>query len=336
MSCFEKQEHKFPKMQDKFLILFNKNNIHSIKELKMLKQQLIDSKLIKYVNLIYININNKINLEKYIESEKFNEIKKCYIFDCSQDILNELLEKNIEIKDFQSLIISDILTNEKNYYYEEVFKCLIDDFSKFLGGPYLDCYEIDTDNGRMLKQQLIDSKLINYINLIYINVNNKINLEKYLESKKFDEVKKCYIFDCSQNILNKIFEKNIEVKDFQSLIIGDILTNEKKYYSEEVFKCLIDDFSKFLGGPYLDCYEIDVDNGRILKQKHDVHTILYYDFLFTDLKLAKLNANRILNYNYRVCNSDLIRYENVVKETKQKMKEIEEIKNENEKLEMTK
>ena len=222
MSCFEKQERKFPKMQDKFLILFNKNNAHSIKELKMLKQQLIDSKLIKYVNLIYVNINNKINLEKYIESEKFNEIKKCYIFDCSQDILNELLEKNIEIKDFQSLIISDILTNEKNYYYEEVFKCLIDDFSKFLGGPYLDCYEIDTDNG------------------------------------------------------------------------------------------------------------------RILKQKHDVRTILYYDFLFTDLKLAKLNANRILNYNYRVCNSDLIRYENVVKETKQKIKEIEEIRNENEKLEMTK
>ena len=221
MSCFEKQERKFPKMQDKFLILFNKNNAHSIKELKMLKQQLINSKLIKYVNLIYVNINNKINLEKYIESEKFNEIKKCYIFDCSQDILNELLEKNIEIKDFQSLIISDILTNEKNYYYEEVFKCLIDDFSKFLGGPYLDCYEIDTDNG------------------------------------------------------------------------------------------------------------------RILKQKHDVRTILYYDFLFTDLKLAKLNANRILNYNYRVCNSDLIRYENVVKETKQKIKEIEEIRNENEKLEMT-
>ena len=221
MSCFEKQERKFPKMQDKFLILFNKNNAHSIKELKMLKQQLIDSKLIKYVNLIYININNKINLEKYIESEKFNEIKKCYIFDCSQDILNELLEKNIEIKDFQSLIISDILTNEKNYYYEEVFKCLIDDFSKFLGGPYLDCYEIDTDDG------------------------------------------------------------------------------------------------------------------RILKQKHDVRTILYYDFLFTDLKLAKLNANRILNYNYKVCNSDLIRHENVVKETKQKIKEIEEIRNENEKLEMT-
>ena len=221
MSCFEKQEHKFPKMQDKFLILFNKNNIHSIKELKMLKQQLIDSKLIKYVNLIYININNKINLEKYIESEKFNEIKKCYIFDCSQDILNELLEKNIEIKDFQSLIISDILTNEKNYYYEEVFKCLIDDFSKFLGGPYLDCYEIDTDNG------------------------------------------------------------------------------------------------------------------RILKQKHDVRTILYYDFLFTDLKLAKLNANRILSYNYRVYNSDLIRHENIIKETKQKIKEIEEIRNENEKLEMT-
>ena len=220
MSCFEKQERKFPKMQDKFLILFNKNNKHSIKELKM------------------------------------------------------------------------------------------------------------------LKQQLIDSKLINYINLIYINVNNKINLEKYLESKKFDEVKKCYIFDCSQNILNKIFEKNIEVKDFQSLIIGDILTNEKKYYSEEVFKCLIDDFSKFLGGPYLDCYEIDTDDGRILKQKHDVRTILYYDFLFTDLKLAKLNANKILNYNYRVCNSDLIRYENIVKETKQKIKEIEEIRNENEKLEM--
>ena len=222
MSCFEKQERKFPKMQDKFLILFNKNNAHSIKELKMLKQQLIDSKLIKYVNLIYININNKINLEKYIESEKFNEIKKCYIFDCSQDILNELLEKNIEIKDFQSLIISDILTNEKNYYYEEVFKCLIDDFSKFLGGPYLDCYEIDTDNG------------------------------------------------------------------------------------------------------------------RILKQKHDVRTILYYDFLFTDLKLAKLNANRILSYNYRVYNSDLIRHENIIKETKQKIKEIEEIRNENEKLEMTK
>ena len=222
MSCFEKQERKFPKMQDKFLILFNKNNKHSIKELKMLKQQLIDSKLIKYVNLIYININNKINLEKYIESEKFNEIKKCYIFDCSQDILNELLEKNIEIKDFQSLIISDILTNEKNYYYEEVFKCLIDDFSKFLGGPYLDCYEIDTDNG------------------------------------------------------------------------------------------------------------------RILKQKHDVRTILYYDFLFTDLKLAKLNANRILSYNYRVYNSDLIRHENIIKETKQKIKEIEEIRNENEKLEMTK
>ena len=221
MSCFEKQERKFPKMQDKFLILFNKNNTHSIKELKMLKQQLIDSKLIKYVNLIYININNKINLEKYIESEKFNEIKKCYIFDCSQDILNELLEKNIEIKDFQSLIISDILTNEKNYYYEEVFKCLIDDFSKFLGGPYLDCYEIDTDNG------------------------------------------------------------------------------------------------------------------RILKQKHDVRTILYYDFLFTDLKLAKLNANRILSYNYRVYNSDLIRHENIIKETKQKIKEIEEIRNENEKLEMT-
>ena len=221
MSCFEKQERKFPKMQDKFLILFNKNNAHSIKELKMLKQQLIDSKLIKYVNLIYININNKINLEKYIESEKFNEIKKCYIFDCSQDILNELLEKNIEIKDFQSLIISDILTNEKNYYYEEVFKCLIDDFSKFLGGPYLDCYEIDTDNG------------------------------------------------------------------------------------------------------------------RILKQKHDVRTILYYDFLFTDLKLAKLNANRILSYNCRVYNSDLIRHENIIKETKQKIKEIEEIRNENEKLEMT-
>ena len=221
MSCFEKQERKFPKMQDKFLILFNKNNVHSIKELKMLKQQLIDSKLIKYVNLIYININNKINLEKYIESEKFNEIKKCYIFDCSQDILNELLEKNIEIKDFQSLIISDILTNEKNYYYEEVFKYLIDDFSKFLGGPYLDCYEIDTDNG------------------------------------------------------------------------------------------------------------------RILKQKHDVRTILYYDFLFTDLKLAKLNANRILSYNYRVYNSDLIRHENIIKETKQKIKEIEEIRNENEKLEMT-
>ena len=221
MSCFEKQERKFPKMQDKFLILFNKNNKHSIKELKMLKQQLIDSKLIKYVNLIYININNKINLEKYIESEKFNEIKKCYIFDCSQDILNELLEKNIEIKDFQSLIISDILTNEKNYYYEEVFKYLIDDFSKFLGGPYLDCYEIDTDNG------------------------------------------------------------------------------------------------------------------RILKQKHDVRTILYYDFLFTDLKLAKLNANRILSYNYRVYNSDLIRHENIIKETKQKIKEIEEIRNENEKLEMT-
>ena len=221
MSCFEKQERKFPKMQDKFLILFNKNNKHSIKELKM------------------------------------------------------------------------------------------------------------------LKQQLIDSKLINYINLIYINVNNKINLEKYLESKKFNEVKKCYIFDCSQNILNKIFEKNIEVKDFQSLIIGDILTNEKKYYSEEVFKCLIDDFSKFLGGPYLDCYEIDTDNGRILKQKHDVCTILYYDFLFTDLELAKLNANRILSYNYRVYKSDLIRYENVVKETKQKIKEIEEIRNENEKLEMT-
>lgn len=221
MSCFEKQERKFPKMQDKFLILFNKNNAHSIKELKMLKQQLIDSKLIKYVNLIYININNKINLEKYIESEKFNEIKKCYIFDCSQDILNELFEKNIEIKDFQSLIISDILTNEKNYYYEEVFKCLIDDFSKFLGGPYLDCYEIDTDNG------------------------------------------------------------------------------------------------------------------RILKQKHDVRTILYYDFLFTDLKLAKLNANRILSYNYRVYNSDLIRHENIIKETKQKIKEIEEIRNENEKLEMT-
>ena len=221
MSCFEKQERKFPKMQDKFLILFNKNNAHSIKELKMLKQQLIDSKLIKYVNLIYININNKINLEKYIESEKFNEIKKCYIFDCSQDILNELLEKNIEIKDFQSLIISDILTNEKNYYYEEVFKCLIDDFSKFLGGPYLDCYEIDTDNG------------------------------------------------------------------------------------------------------------------RILKQKHDVRTILYYDFLFTDLELAKLNANRILSYNYRVYKSDLIRYENVVKEKKQKIKEIEEIRNDNEKLEMT-
>ena len=221
MSCFEKQERKFPKMQDKFLILFNKNNKHSIKELKMLKQQLIDSKLIKYVNLIYININNKINLEKYIESEKFNEIKKCYIFDCSQDILNELLEKNIEIKDFQSLIISDILTNEKNYYYEEVFKYLIDDFSKFLGGPYLDCYEIDTDNG------------------------------------------------------------------------------------------------------------------RILKQKHDVRTILYYDFLFTDLKLAKLNANRILSYNYRVYNSDLIRHENIIKETKQKIKEIEEIRNDNEKLEMT-
>ena len=218
MSCFEKQERKFPKMQDKFLILFNKNNKHSIKELKM------------------------------------------------------------------------------------------------------------------LKQQLIDSKLINYINLIYINVNNKINLEKYLESKKFDEVKKCYIFDCSQNILNKIFEKNIEVKDFQSLIIGDILTNEKKYYSEEVFKCLIDDFSKFLGGPYLDCYEIDVDDGRILKQKHDVRTILYYDFLFTDLELAKLNANRILSYNYRVYKSDLIRYENVVEETKQKMKKIEEIRNENKKL----
>ena len=50
MSCFEKQERKFPKMQDKFLILFNKNNAHSIKELKMLKQQLIDSKLINYVN----------------------------------------------------------------------------------------------------------------------------------------------------------------------------------------------------------------------------------------------------------------------------------------------
>ena len=221
MSCFEKQERKFPKMQDKFLILFNKNNARSIKELKMLKQQLIDSKLIKYVNLIYININNKINLEKYIESEKFNEIKKCYIFDCSQDILNELFEKNIEIKDFQSLIISDILTNEKNYYYEEVFKCLIDDFSKFLGGPYLDCYEIDTDNG------------------------------------------------------------------------------------------------------------------RILKQKHDVRTILYYDFLFTDLKLAKLNANRILSYNYRIYNSDLIRHENIIKETKQKIKEIEEIRNDNEKLEMT-
>ena len=220
MSCFEKQERKFPKIQDKFLILFNKNNKHSIKELKM------------------------------------------------------------------------------------------------------------------LKQQLIDSKLINYINLIYINVNNKINLEKYLESKKFDEVKKCYIFDCSQNILNKIFEKNIEVKDFQSLIIGDILTNEKKYYSEEVFKCLIDDFSKFLGGPYLDCYEIDTDNGRILKQKHDVRTILYYDFLFTDLELAKLNANRILSYNYRVYNSDLIRHENIIKETKQKIKEIEEIRNDNEKLEM--
>ena len=221
MSCFEKQERKFPKMQDKFLILFNKNNARSIKELKMLKQQLIDSKLIKYVNLIYVNINNKINLEKYIESEKFNEIKKCYIFDCSQDILNELFEKNIEIKDFQSLIISDILTNEKNYYYEKVFKCLIDDFSKFLGGPYLDCYEIDTDNG------------------------------------------------------------------------------------------------------------------RILKQKHDVRTILYYDFLFTDLKLAKLNANRILSYNYRIYNSDLIRHENIIKETKQKIKEIEEIRNDNEKLEMT-
>ena len=219
MSCFEKQERKFPKMQDKFLILFNKNNAHSIKELKMLKQQLIDSKLIKYVNLIYININNKINLEKYIESEKFNEIKKCYIFDCSQDILNKLLEKNIE------------------------------------------------------------------------------------------------------------------VKDFQSLIIGDILTNEKNYYSEEVFKCLIDDFSKFLGGPYLDCYEIDTHNGRILKQKHDVRTILYCNFLFTDLELAKLNANRILSYNYRVYNSDLIRHENIIKETKQKIKEIEEIRNENEKLE---
>ena len=56
MSCFEKQERKFPKMQDKFLILFNKNNAHSIKELKMLKQQLIDSKLIKYVNLIYMKL----------------------------------------------------------------------------------------------------------------------------------------------------------------------------------------------------------------------------------------------------------------------------------------
>ena len=113
------------------------------------------------------------------------------------------------------------------------------------------------------------------------------------------------------------------------------VTNEKNYYSEEVFKCLIDDFSKFLGEPYLDCYEIDTDNGRILKQKHDVRTILYCDFLFTDLKLAKLNANRILSYNYRVYNSDLIRHENIIKETKQKIKEIEEIRNENEKLEMT-
>ena len=119
------------------------------------------------------------------------------------------------------------------------------------------------------------------------------------------------------------------------MIISDILTNEKNYYYEKVFKCLIDDFSKFLGGPYLDCYEIDTDDGRILKRKHDVRTILYYDFLFTDLKLAKLNANRILNYNYKVCNNDLIRYENVVKETKQKIKEIEEIRNENEKLKMT-
>ena len=58
--------------------------------------------------------------------------------------------------------------------------------------------------------------------------------------------------------------------------------------------------------------------------------------MFTDLELAKLNANRILSYNYRVYKSDLIRHENVVKETKQKIKEIEEIRNENEKLEMTK
>ena len=58
--------------------------------------------------------------------------------------------------------------------------------------------------------------------------------------------------------------------------------------------------------------------------------------MFTDLELAKLNANRILNYNYRVYNSDLIRHENIIKETKQKIKEIEEIRNENEKLEMTK
>ena len=221
MSCFEKQKRKFPKMQDKFLILFNKYIAHSIKELKMLKQQLIDSELINYINLIYVNISNKIDLEKYIESEKFNEIKKCYIFDCSQDILNKLFEKNIEIKDFQSLIISDILTNEKNYYYEKVFKYLIDDFSKFIGEPYLDCYEINTDDG------------------------------------------------------------------------------------------------------------------RIIKRKHDVRTILYYDFLFTDLKLAKLNANRILNHYYRVYNNDLIRYENAVKKTKQKIKEIEEIRNENEKLETT-
>ena len=76
MSCFEKQERKFPKMQDKFLILFNKNNTHSIKELKMLKQQLNDSKLINYVNLIYINVNNKINLEKYLESKKFDDYFK--------------------------------------------------------------------------------------------------------------------------------------------------------------------------------------------------------------------------------------------------------------------
>ena len=68
----------------------------------------------------------------------------------------------------------------------------------------------------------------------------------------------------------------------------------------------------------------------------DIASLIYLvDFFVTDLKLAKLNANRILSYNYRVCNSDLIRYENVIKETKQKIKEIEEIRNENEKLETT-
>ena len=246
MSCFEKQERKFPKMQDKFLILFNKNNAHSIKELKMLKQQLIDSKLINYVNLIYINVNNKINLEKYLESKKFDEVKKCY-------------SKHFEtIEDAVDFIKNNVIKQRK----------------------------------------------------IFLKASRSMKFER-------------------------VIEKNIEIKDFQSLIIGDILTNEKNYYSEEVFKCLIDDFSKFLGGPYLDCYEIDTHNGRILKQKHDVRTILYCNFLFTDLELAKLNANRILSYNYRVYNSDLIRHENIIKETKQKIKEIEEIRNENEKLKMT-